>query len=134
MADPDDRRSARTSVVLMAAIDYAGLRTRVRVTNLSAHGALVIGDRLPAPECKVAFLSNGVTVEARVAWARGRHAGIQFEHAIEPECFLRNAPHPHPAITKGDRNVDFRRPGFRGNQLNAEEKRVVENWSRDRST
>ena len=134
MADPDDRRSGRRAVVLMAAIDHAGMRTRVRVTNLSAHGALVIADRLPAPECEVAFLSNGVTVQSRVVWVRGRHADIQFEDPIEPERLLRNAPHPYPITTKDDRNVDFRRPGFRGNQLNAEERRVVQNWTCDRPT
>lgn len=132
MADPDDRRSTRRPVVLMAAIDCAGVRTRVRVTNLSAHGALVIGDPLPAPDCEVAFLSNGVTVQSKVVWVHGRHAGVQFEDPVEPECFLRNARHPHPMITKDDRTVDFRRPGFRGNQLNAEERRAVENWISDR--
>lgn len=133
MADPDDRRSTRTTVVLIAAIDHGGVRTRVRVINLSAHGALVKGDGLPATG-DVVFLSNGVAVQSKVAWARGRHSGIQFQDPIEPECFLRNARHPHPVITKDNRNVDFRRPGFRGNLLNSEEKRVVDNWNCDRSS
>jgi hypothetical protein len=116
----------------MAAVELEGVRIPVRVANLSAHGALVIGDGLPAAECEVSFKCHGVTIQSLVAWVRDRRAGIQFVDRIDHERLLRNAPLLHPAITKDTRKLDFRRPGFRGNQLSDDEKKVVEEWAGER--
>jgi hypothetical protein len=132
MCDGGDRRSAHLPVVLMATVELGGGRIPVRVGSLSAHGALVIGSQLPSAECEIAFLCNGVATRSWVVWVRERHAGIQFEHPIDTERLLRNAPLFRPAITPDTRKLDFKKLGFRGNQLDRDEKRFIEEWMCER--
>lgn len=133
MSGEDERRSHRTNVVLMGVIRCGAVCVPVRVSNLSAHGALVVGDLLPAVDARVAFECNGITIQSCVAWTRDRHAGIQFAEAVEPESLRRNAPLPHPVITRDTRHVTSRRPGFRGNQMTDEERDIVEEWQRSQN-
>jgi hypothetical protein len=100
----------------------------IRVSNLSAHGALVIGQAFPERDTPVVFRCNGFAVESWVAWVKAPHAGIQFAQPIRPEELLRNAAVPAPAIVRDTRKLDFRRPGFRGNQLTPEERDELQDW------
>jgi hypothetical protein len=125
----DERRSARANVLLAATLDSGGVRLNVRVGNLSAHGALLIGNKLPSEATQVVFRCNGATICGWVAWVRGSCVGIDFDDAIDPQDVLRNHPAPHQAITRDTRTVNFRRPGFRGNQLTIEERRILEDWA-----
>jgi hypothetical protein len=34
-------------------------------------------------------------------------------------------------VTRDTRNLDFRRPGFRGNQMSDEEREIVAKWVRE---
>jgi hypothetical protein len=128
----DERRSARANVLRLATVESGSGSVRVRIANLSAHGALVIGEGLPAAENPVTLRSNGITVSGWIAWSRPQQAGIQFDEAVPPEVLLRNAVPGPQMIMRDTRQVDFRRPGFRGNQLTDEERVAVEQW-RDRS-
>jgi hypothetical protein len=128
-ATSDERRSARANVLLGGTIDCGGTRVKVRVGNLSAHGALLIGNKLPPEATAVTFRCNGATISGWVAWVRGTCVGIDFDEAIDPQDVLRNHANPHLAITRDTRTIDFRRPGFRGNQLTLEERRIVEDWA-----
>jgi PilZ domain-containing protein len=123
----DERRSARANVLLVGTVECGGVQIRVRIANLSAHGALVVADGLPAEGTQLTLRCNGATVQSWIAWVRTPHAGIQFGEPIDPDELLRNAP-PAQAqmITRDNRKVDFRRPGFRGNQLTAEERKIVD--------
>jgi hypothetical protein len=65
-----------------------------------------------------------------VAWSEADNAGLQFAEPIEVEK-LTHRLKPHAAgIIKDDRQIDFRRPGFRGNQMSDEERTAVEEWLR----
>jgi len=37
---------------------------------------------------------------------------------------------PRATIIKDTRELDFRRPGFKGNQMTDEERKIVEEWNR----
>ena len=124
----DDRRSARANVILTALIEDGDIRAPVRVSNLSEYGALVIGDRLPSGESHVTLHCNGTAVRCWVAWSQGGRAGIHFEEPVCPELLTKRESPPTPVITKDSRSTDFRRPGFRGNQLTDEERKILEDW------
>lgn len=129
----DEWRSVRANVLLVGTIESQGTRIRVRVGNLSAHGALVIGDVAAADGAEVTFRCNGVTVQGWMVWVQAPYAGINFGHPIEPEDLLRNDPLPQHMITRDTRTLDHRRPGFRGNQMTDEERKIVEEWSHPRA-
>jgi hypothetical protein len=127
----DERRSARANVLLAATIECDGVRTRARVVNLSAHGALVSGDIPLEEDALITFECNGLTVQGWVAWVRAPHAGIQFGEPKQPGDLLRSSTTHSPvhSIMKDTRKLDFRRPGLRGNQLTAEERKILEQWA-----
>jgi len=124
----EERRSPRANVLLNGAIESGRARIPVRISNLSVHGALVIGNAIPGEDTLVVFRCNGLSVESWVAWVHPPHAGIQFGEPIQPEELLRNASVPPPAIVRDTRKLDFRRPGFRGNQLTEEEREMLDEW------
>ena len=128
--EADERRAGRSNVLLGATIEQNGARMPVRVSNLSANGALVIGDRLPVADTNVTFHCNGFAIESFVIWSRDRHAGLEFATPVPPEALGQRAPQPRIAITKDTRNVDFRRPGFRGNQMTDEEQEFFDELTR----
>ena len=126
----DERRSARANVLLAATIESSGVSARVRVLNLSAHGALVSGDIPLEEDALIDFRCNDITVQGWVAWVRAPHAGIHFGEPKQPNDLLRSSTTPSHPIRKDTRTLDFKRPGFRGNQLTAEERKILEQWSR----
>jgi hypothetical protein len=128
----DDRRSARANVVLHGIIESAGVRNGVRIANLSGHGALVIGDAIPAEDTQVIFRCKDVAIPGWVAWVRAPHAGIQFDQVIQPEALFRNSSIPSHMIMKDTRQINFRRPGLKGTPLTAEERIHLEEWTRSR--
>lgn len=129
----DERRSARANVLLVAEIEWGAVRNRVRIANLSAHGALVVGKGIPSEGSQINFKCRDVSVPSWIAWVDGTYAGIQFDQAIEPEDLLRYLPSCGSVITKDRRIENFRRPGFKGDQLTEEERRIVAAWNKGRS-
>ena len=131
MDSAEERRSARANVLLTATIEDSGFSLPVRVGNLSAHGALVIGDALPPREAVVTFRCNGAAVAGMIVWTGTGRAGIEFAQPIDLSEVARKAP-PPPAIetVKDTREVTYKRPGFRGNQMSEEERRIVEEFHR----
>jgi hypothetical protein len=127
----DERRSARANVLLAAVVECGGLRIPVRVVNLSAHGALVLGEAVPSEDTSVVFRCNGLIVEGWIAWVRRPHAGIHFGEIIKPGKALSKTAVTQTMIVKDSRKLDFRRPGFRGNQLTAEEQQTLERWKKE---
>ena len=130
MDKSDDRRSPRVNVIMMADVEFGKARIPVRISNLSAHGALVIGDGLPPCDTQVTFHCNESSIEGWVMWVGPGRAGIQFDEPVSPEAICQKAQREQVEITRSETNCDYRRPGFRGNQLSAEERRIVEEWNR----
>jgi hypothetical protein len=122
----DERRSRRENVLLMATIEHGRARIPVRARNLSAHGALVIGDGLPEAETEVTFCCKGASVQSWIAWSRIGCAGIHFGTPVDPSELTQNESAPRIAITKDSREVDFRRPGFRRCRMTDQELKTVE--------
>jgi hypothetical protein len=129
----DERRSPRANVLLIAVVESGGARNPIRVSNLSAHGVLVIGKALPCADTLVIFRCNGLAVESWVAWTEGPHAGIQFNEPIQPEELLRSRPVLSAALVRDTRKLDFRRPGFSGDQLTQEEREMLKQWRTSQS-
>lgn len=132
-ADPglaDERRSVRSSVMLAATIEAGEACLQVRVVNLSANGALVQGEQLPGDDVPVTFRCGGLEVPGWMAWVRPPLGGINFDMKVNPNAALQSVRATHMVI-RDTRPQDFRRPGFRGNQLTAEQRRIVENWARE---
>lgn len=127
----DERRSPRANVILTATVEgSAGCRAQVRIANLSANGAMVIGKGVPSRESEIIFRCNGLDINGWVTWLDGDRAGIQFAEPIEPEALSRKDKGPPVMTVKDERKLDFRRPGFRGNQMSQEERQAVEDWIR----
>lgn len=130
MTRGDERRSARAKVLLTAVIECDDVRIPVRVVNLSANGALVACDARLPENTRVKFRTGRRTAEGWTAWVHPPHAGINFDESIEPGEFLPKSLGTADLITRDTRDLDFRRPGFRGNQMTAEEWQIVEEWNR----
>lgn len=115
-----NRRSRRSNVLLAASIEARGAVTAVKLRNLSPQGALIEGEPLPPEGTDVCFRRNELTVAGKVAWIRGRHAGIAFAEELQPQDVLRNIPTPR---TKAQ--PDHRRPGFAPRSLSTHEKQLI---------
>jgi len=111
-------------------IECDGLRVTVRVINLSEHGVLISGDILPPEDMQVTFRCSGVDTLGWMAWVRPPNAGINFDEPVKLQTAASKPP-TAGLIIKDTRKVDFRRPGFRGDQLTAEERAIVEAWQRE---
>ena len=116
--------------MLMAMIEHGRARIPVRASNLSAHGALVMGDGLPPAETQVTFRCSGASVQSWVAWSGEGRAGIQFGTPIEPGELTQKEPVRRMEISKDIRGLDFRRPGFKRYRMTDEERKIVEEWNR----
>jgi hypothetical protein len=127
----DERRSARETVLLAAMIECNGVRVPVRVINLSAHGALVHGDVMPEADDEVTFRYGQMAAGGWVAWVRAPLAGISFDEPIRREATRAKPQSGAHMVTRDTRNLDFRRPGFRGNQMSDEEREIVAKWVRE---
>lgn len=117
----DERRSYRLKVMLAATLKHDASQVRVRIVDLSRHGALITGEFLPAIESCVTLQCGSKAVSGHVTWKIGNQAGINFSHEVNHQGFASKAGTSGDFVVKDTRKVDFRRPGFRGNQLTPEE-------------
>jgi len=127
----DDRRAARTNVLLAASLETERSPPKsVRIANLSASGALIFGKALPLLDARIVLVCGIRKIPGHVAWAGDHHAGIAFDTEIDPSEILPKRVQSPPMIIRDERETDFRRPGFRGDQLSAEERQMLEEWKR----
>ena len=127
----DERRSARSKVFVAATIECGNARFPVRVINLSIHGVLVAGEATSPDEEAVTLRCGGLKAAGWIARVRPQHIAINFEAPIKPRTVARKMDGGSDLITRDTRKLDFRRPGFRGNQMTAEERQIVEAWQRE---
>lgn len=126
----DERRSARSKVLLRAAIERDDARFPVRVINFSAHGALVAGEAMPSEDEAATLRCGGWHATGWIVWVRDPHAAVNFDAPIKPHAVARKIGAEANLITKDNRKLDYRGPGFRDNQMSAEERQIVEAWHR----
>ena len=127
----DDRRAARTNVLLAASLETERSPPQsVRIANLSASGALIFGEALPVQDTRIVLVCGIRKIPGHVAWAGEHHAGIAFDNEIDPSEILPKRIQSPLMIIRDERETDFRRPGFRGDQLSAEERQMLEEWKR----
>jgi len=125
----DERRSPRAKVLLAGFLESEGVRVPIRIRNLSEHGVLVVGKvRLPE-DAHVTLRCNGQAVQGWIAWVADASAGIHFGEPKRADDLLPSPAFSPQPITKDGRLSDFRRPGFRGNQLTSAEKRILQEWA-----
>lgn len=122
-----NRRSRRSNVLMAACLETASGSANVTLRNLSAEGALVEGDRIPAPGEQLVFRKNELAVSGKVAWVTERRAGIAFDAKLRPETVLRHIPAPKHRI-----EPSFKRPGLTSGVLSPEERRWCETFIWDR--
>ena len=129
-SEADHRRANRTNVLLSAMLETStGSSCSVRVANLSSTGALVFGDSLPLQNELITLICGPKkAIPGRVAWVGSQHAGLAFDYAIAPGDVLPKRTATATLIVKDQRKLDFRRPGFRGNQLTADEQALLAEW------
>ena len=122
-ANIGSRRSRRSNVLLAATIEAGGATIPVKLRNLSAYGALIIGESLPDEGSPVLFRRNDLSVSGRIAWVRKDHAGVGFDAELQPQEVLRHIPKP---VRKPQ--PDHRRPGLSSRPLTPAEEQFIEQW------
>ncbi len=118
-----NRKTRRSNVLMTASLELSGMAIPVKLRNLSADGALVEGDKLPVEGASILFRKGDLSIPARVAWAKGKSAGVSFTVKLLPEQVLRHVPKPRPHV-----KPDFRRPGLKSAPLSEQDRRFGENW------
>jgi hypothetical protein len=121
-----NRRSRRSNVLMAASLETATGTAKVTLRNLSAHGALVEGDRIPAPGSPLVFRKKDLAVGGKIAWVSERRAGIAFDSNLDPETVLRHIPAPKHRF-----EPSFKRPALAG-RLSEAERRWCETFIWDR--
>src|SRR5438477_3642240 len=87
-----NRRSRRAPVLLAASVEVRGVATAVKLRNLSAQGALIEGEKLPAEGAVTVFTRKELQLPCEVMWVEGHYAGIRFARELEREEVLRYIP------------------------------------------
>jgi hypothetical protein len=118
-----NRRSRRAPVLLAATLEVRGVPTAVKLRNLSAQGALIEGDKLPAEGAVTVFTRKELQLACEVMWVEGHYAGIRFARELEREEVLRYIPKPRERIMP-----EFKRPGLACKPLTAGERKMIEAW------
>jgi hypothetical protein len=123
----DGRRSPRSKVLFAGTLVHDGMVTTVRISDLSRNGALVTGEGLPGPENFVKLKCGNQTVSGWVSWVRENQAGLSFAQEVSQQSFGKTSCNTSQFVKiRGRRDSTYRRPGFRKDELSAEEKRFAE--------
>ena len=123
----DPRRSARSRVLLTAALECGGRTLPVVLRDLSEHGALIETDFFVEADQEVLFRRNDLRVRGYVAWAHGDHAGIAFARQLKPDEVLQHIGRAAPRPVE---EPVHRRPGVTRSGMSPEEQRWAEEMTR----
>jgi hypothetical protein len=116
-----NRKTRRSNVLLSASLELSGTSLPVKLRNLSAEGALVEGDKLPVEGASILFRKGDLSMAGIVAWVKGRQAGVNFAHKLDPDQLLRHIPAPRPRVTP-----KFNRPGLK--KFTEKEQGFADSW------
>jgi hypothetical protein len=89
----DHRSEGRSNVFLTASLNASGVTVPVRIRNLSPHGALIDGAKLPAVGVKVRLVRGRLCATGELTWLAQGHAGLKFDAVIEVENWVRRTEH-----------------------------------------
>jgi hypothetical protein len=92
---PDARRAPRFRVLLVARLLTTSGERNVKLRDISANGAMIEGDRLPATGTDVMLRRGSLELIATIVWAKDGKAGLEFDEPLtEAELWMQvNAPH-----------------------------------------
>ena len=104
--EPEERRSPRFSVLLVARLVTTWGERIVKLRNISATGAMIEGDRIPPAGTDILLQRGSLELFATIMWTRDKQAGLEFEAPLtEAELWMQvNAPQ-YPAA--GDTQPDW---------------------------
>jgi hypothetical protein len=91
---PDERRSPRFSVLLVARLVTTWGERIVKLRNISATGAMIEGDRIPPAGTDILLQRGSLELFGTIMWTRDKQAGLEFEAPLtEAELWMQvNAP------------------------------------------
>ena len=116
------RDSLRHRALLLAKLDTTTTEHVVRLRDLSATGALLEGENIPRPGTDIILKRGSLEVLATVMWVRDNHGGVAFELPLtEGEVWAQI----NPALAPAAPPVHVYRPGFKGDQVRAEERAIA---------
>jgi hypothetical protein len=119
----DRRRTDRSKVMLVAGLERGGAEQKLRIADLSADGALVLG--CPGPRGTVVRLRRGsIELTARVAWSGQQKSGLSFDQPADVSAMLRPISQPRHRYPRSSR-----RPGLKSVPLTEGERRFLEQWA-----
>lgn len=96
--DSEQRIARRHPLIWSGELQTRSGSWRVRLRNISATGALIQCKKpLPVGREAVLDLGKGGTVEAKVSWAVGDHAGLSFDEPFDMRRLSRSKPAVAPA-------------------------------------
>lgn len=92
---PDARRGPRYRLLLVARLFTTTGERIVKLRDISAAGAMIEGDRIPAPGTDILLQRGSLELFATIVWTKDGQAGLVFDQPLtEAELWLQvNAPH-----------------------------------------
>ena len=123
-SNTQNRRSRRSNVLLTATIEIEGEHLPVKLRNLSAEGALVEADLLPAAGSKIMFHRKDLSVRGagRLGRRPSRLASPSTASSIPTRCCAMSRRRDP------SKQLNYRRPGFSVRELSPEQRKLFERW------
>lgn len=91
-------------LLVCVTLHTSGSSKVVRLCNVSAMGALVEGEDLPANGTSVDLQCGAVAVQGRIIWTAGNKAGISFTERTEVEHWFADAE-PQNSVDKAFQRI-----------------------------
>ena len=79
---PEQRRSPRYRVLLIARLVTTSCERIVKLRDLSTTGAMIEGPRIPPPGADILLQRGALEVFGTIVWAKGMQAGIEFDEPL----------------------------------------------------
>ncbi|MBA3897871.1 MAG: PilZ domain-containing protein [Sphingomonadaceae bacterium] len=79
------RISPRSTIDVAVTLSRGGRTSRAMMRDISPDGASVSAQFPPGSDETISIARNGMSLAARVVWARGKAFGIVFKPALDPE-------------------------------------------------
>lgn len=73
-----DRTKKRSRVLMVGTLFTPDGAQKVRVRDISATGAQIVAESSVTQDCDAIFKRGAIFAAARVAWSKGRWAGLTF--------------------------------------------------------
>ena len=103
------RAQPRKNLFLAATLFYGGIRSPVKVRNLSERGAMLESSDLPMEGQVVSLVRGSLAVESVVVWRVGNRCGLAFSASVSVSQWM--APAGNSEQSRVDQNVAMVRSG-----------------------